>query len=33
MATDKEKLAVYFTGEERQDIDRWYQATDCRSRT
>ena len=33
MATDKEKLAVYFTAEERQDIDRWYQATDCRSRT
>lgn len=33
MATDKEKLAVYFTAEERQDIDRWYHATDCRSRT
>ena len=33
MATDKEKLAVYFTAEERENIDRWYQATDCRSRT
>ena len=33
MATDKEKLSVYFTAEERQDIDRWYQATNCRSRT
>lgn len=33
MASDKEKLAVYFTAEERENIDRWYQATDCRSRT
>ena len=33
MANSKEKLAVYFTEEERKELDRWYKATNCSSRT
>ena len=32
-ATGKQKLAVHFTEYERAEIDRWYKATNCGSRT
>ena len=31
--SNKRKFAVYFTEEERAEIDRWYKATNCGSRT
>ena len=30
---DRQKIAVYLTEEERADLDRWYQAAGCQSRT
>ena len=33
MPQTKEKLAVYFTEEERKELDRWYKAANCSSRT
>lgn len=30
---DRQKIAVYLTEEERADLDRWYHATNCKSRT
>lgn len=30
---DRKKIAVYFTEEERANLDRWYQAANCKSRT
>ena len=33
MSNQKERLAVYFTEEERQEIERWYEAADCKSQS
>ena len=30
---DRKKIAVYFTEEERANLDRWYNAAGCQSRT